>query len=212
MSRVLYLHGFASSPASRKAQLFRKRFGEAGVDVEIPDLEEGSFRSLTISGQLRVIERAAAGESVHLIGSSMGGYLAALYAARHPETRRLVLMAPAFGFARRWAASLGRQRVEEWRSTGMLEVFHYAAGGPAPLGWGLMEDALRYEDEPTVNRPALVWHGIRDEVVPLEASRSFVVNNPNARLLAVDSDHELTDVAGLIAEQALEFLRAPGDV
>ena len=209
MARVLYLHGFASSPASRKAQLFRGRFAEAGLDLEIPDLEEGSFRNLTMSGQLRVIERRASGEPVHLIGSSMGGYLAALYAARHPETQRLVLMAPAFGFARRWAASLGRQRVEDWRATGTLEVFHYAAGGPTPIGWGLMEDALRYEDEPRVDRPALVWHGLQDKVVPLEASRSFVAHNPSARLVEVDSGHELTDVAERIAEEALAFLRTP---
>lgn len=172
-------------------------------------MEDGSFRNLTIGGQLRVIERIAAGRPVHLIGSSMGGYLAALYAARHPETRRLVLMAPAFGFARRWAANLGEQRLEEWRVTGTLEVSHYAAAALTPLGWGLMEDALGYEDEPKVDQPALVWHGLRDEVVPVEASRSFVANNPSARLVEADSDHELNDVAGRIVEQALEFLRVP---
>ena len=209
MTRILYLHGFASSPASRKAQLFRSRFAEEGLHVEIPDLEEGSFRNLTITGQLRVIERAAAGEPVRLIGSSMGGYLAALYAARYPETRRLALMAPAFGFARRWAADLGKLGMEQWRATGTLEVFHYAAGGPAPLGWELMEDALRYEDEPLVKQPALVWHGLGDVVVPPEASRSFVANNPSTRLIEMDSDHELTGVAETIAEQALDFLRAP---
>jgi hypothetical protein len=32
----------------------------------------------------------------------------ALYAVRHRETRRLVLVAPAFGFARRWDAAEGR--------------------------------------------------------------------------------------------------------
>lgn len=209
MTRVLYLHGFASSPASRKAQLFRTRFAEAGLDLAIPDLEEGSFRSLTISGQLRVIDRWAAGEPVDLIGSSMGGYLAALYAARHAEVRRLVLMAPAFGFARRWAASLGAERLEQWRSSGATEVFHYAAGGPTPLGWSLMEDALRYEDEPRVEQPALVWHGLGDDVVPITASRSFAVNNPNAHLVEADSDHELANVADQIAEEALAFLQPP---
>ena len=116
-------------------------------------------------------------------------------------------MAPAFGFARRWAASLGDQRLEEWRITGTLEVFHYAASGPRSLGWGLMEDSLRYEDEPRVEQPALVWHGLRDDVVPVAASRSFVANNGNARLVEVNSGHELTDVAGRVAEGALAFLR-----
>lgn len=212
MTRVLYLHGFASSPASRKAQLFRKRFAEAGIEVEIPDLEQGSFRNLTLSGQLGVIERSAAGGPVYLIGSSMGGYLAALYAARHAEVQRLVLMAPAFGFARRWASSLGAERMQQWQATDALEVFHYAASGPSPLGWGLMQDALQYEDEPRVEQPAMVWHGLRDDVVPVAASRSFVSNNPNSRLMEVDSGHELTDVAERIAEAALTFLRAPAPV
>jgi pimeloyl-ACP methyl ester carboxylesterase len=210
MTRVLYLHGFASSPASRKAQLFRKRFADAGVDVEIPDLEEGSFRNLTIGGQLRVIERTLRGEPAHLIGSSMGGYLAALYAARHAEARCLVLMAPAFGFARRWAAQLGEKALDEWRRRGTLDVFHYAAGGPSPLDWGLMEDALRYEDEPKVEQPTLIWHGLQDDVVPVEASRAFAAHNSHVRLVEALSDHELTDVAERIAEEAVGFLLQGG--
>jgi hypothetical protein len=212
MARVLYLHGFASSPASRKAQLFRKRFAEAGVDLEIPALEGGSFRELTIGGQLRVVEWTLRGEPAHLIGSSMGGYLAALYAARHPEVRRLVLMAPAFGFARRWAADLGEKGLAKWRETGSLDVYHYAAGGLTPLGWGLMEDALRYEDEPKVEQPALVWHGLQDDVVPVDASRSFVAHNKLARLVEAQSSHELTDVAERIAENAARFLLQGGNL
>ena len=99
MNRILYLHGFASSPASSKARFFAERMRAAGALIDIPDLAAGDFEHLTISGQLRVIERAAAGDPVALMGSSLGGYLAALYAARHPEVSRVVLLAPAFGFA-----------------------------------------------------------------------------------------------------------------
>jgi len=208
MRPILYLHGFASSPSSRKARLFGEHFSQAGLPVTVPDLSEGRFHDLTLSGQLRVIEHSAQGGPVDLIGSSMGGYLAALYAARHPEVRRVVLMAPAFGFARRWAAELGEPRMELWRTTGSLEVFHYATSRPEPLGWGLMQDALQYEDEPRVEQPVQVWHGVRDAVVPIEASRSFAMNNPSARLIEVDSDHELADVAAHIAGEALAFLRA----
>jgi pimeloyl-ACP methyl ester carboxylesterase len=206
MGRVLYLHGFASSPASRKAQMFRKRFAKAGVDLEIPNLEQDSFLNLTIGGQLRVIERTLGGEPALLIGSSMGGYLAALYAARHPEAQRLVLLAPAFGFARRWAARLGEKALAEWKERGTVSVYHYAAGGPSPLGWGLMEDALRYEDEPKVEQPTRVWHGLQDDVVPVDASRSFVAHNLHALLIEVQSGHELTEVAEGIADEAVAFL------
>ena len=105
MTPIVYLHGFASSPKSRKAQFFGRHLEGLGYAVEIPDLAEGDFEHLTLSGQLRVIERVAAGRAVTLIGSSMGGYLAGLYASRHPEVERLVLLAPAF----RIPAAFGRR-------------------------------------------------------------------------------------------------------
>src|SRR5215471_21591004 len=133
MTRVLYLHGFASGPGSSKARYFRDRLSSAGMRVDIPDLAQGDFEHLTITGQLAVIERAAAGDPVSLIGSSMGGYLAALYATRHRETERVVLLAPAFGFARRWPERLGAERIAEWRRSGTMQVFHYSEGGMRPL-------------------------------------------------------------------------------
>src|SRR5664279_4733320 len=145
MNRILYLHGFASSTASSKARFFAERLRAAGALVEIPDLAAGDFEHLTISGQLRVIEQAAAGEPVALMGSSMGGYLAALYAARHPQVSRLVLLAPAFCFARRWAERLGPAAVSSWRETGTLEVFHYGENRPGPLAYSLLDDASQYE-------------------------------------------------------------------
>lgn len=100
----------------------------------MPVLDRGDFEHLTISGQLAVVERAAAGRPVALIGSSLGGYLAALYAARHPEVPRLVLLAPAFGFATEWPERLGAEAVEQWRRTGAREVFHYADARMRRLG------------------------------------------------------------------------------
>src|SRR5437588_8763451 len=135
VSRIVYLHGFASGPASKKAQFFRSRLSQLGIGLEIPDLAEGNFAGLTITGQLEVIEHASRSESVTLIGSSMGGYLAALYATRHPEVEKLVLMAPAFCFLKRWMETLGPSTVERWKSTGSLEFFHYGEGRAVPLGY-----------------------------------------------------------------------------
>ena len=204
--RIIYLHGFASGPSSKKAQYFRQRFASQGVEVEIPDLAEGDFEGLTLTGQLRVVEKAALGEPVSLIGSSMGGYLAALYAARHPETDKVVLMAPAFGFARRWAESLGPERMEEWKRAGRLAVYHYADQQERELGYQLMEDALQYEDYPAVTQPALVFHGKNDETVPHEYSVQFAAGRQNARLELVDSGHELTDVLDLMWTEIRRFL------
>jgi hypothetical protein len=195
--RHIYLHGFASSPSSKKAQFFEARMAEAGRTLEIPDLTppeaEGGFGALTITGQLKVVERLAAGEAVIMWGSSMGGYLAALYASTHPETSRVVLLAPAFDFARRWRERLGEEVFENWRASGWLDVFHYGAARDERVGFGLMEDALRYPGYPVVKQPALIFHGRQDDVVPQALVDEFVRRTPHAEYHLLDSGHELTD-------------------
>jgi pimeloyl-ACP methyl ester carboxylesterase len=191
--RVIYLHGFASGPQSGKAQWFRKRFAERGIELEIPELVEGDFEQLTITGQLQVIERTAAGEPVSLMGSSMGGYLAALYASRHPEVEKLVLLAPAFQFPQRWPEELGEEIAAAWRETGRLEVFHYGEGRQRYVGWQLIEDAARYDPEPSFFQPALIFHGTKDTVVPPAYSEQFAARHTNAQLTLLPSDHQLTD-------------------
>jgi len=197
--RILYLHGFASSPASKKASFFRERISS----LEVPDLAAGDFENLTVSGQLELIEGLARGERVALIGSSLGGYLAALYAARHAEVAKLILMAPAFGFARRWAAA---PEAENWRTAGFLDVYHYGEKRNRRLSYAFIEDALGYEDFPDFTQPALIFHGIRDNVVPARGSSEFAASHPNARLHLLDSDHELLDMLEAIWQASRRFL------
>ena len=207
MSRVLYLHGFASGPESRKARYFRSHLESQGFNVGIPDLAAGNFERLTVTGQLDVINRAARGEPVPIIGSSLGGYLAALYAARHPDVPRVVLLAPAFGFARRWPERLGAQRMAEWRRAGKMPVFHYAEGRMRDLSPALIEDGARYEDFPDFTQPALIFHGAKDDTVPPAYSQEFAATHPNATLEILDSGHELTEVLEYMGPKVAEFLR-----
>jgi hypothetical protein len=192
--KLIYLHGFASGPQSSKAQYFRRRFAELGMELQIPDLNDGAFESLTLSSQLRAIESIAQGNDVRLLGSSMGGYLAALYAARHPEVTQLVLLAPAFGFARRWRNMLGAEKVDEWRRTGWLPVYHYGNKTEQRVGYSLLEDAEQYEDYPAVSQPVLIFHGLHDDVVPAELSRRFAELRPQTTLRIMESDHQLLNV------------------
>jgi pimeloyl-ACP methyl ester carboxylesterase len=208
--RVVYLHGFASGPGSRKARYFAERLSEAGVDMVAPDLAQGDFENLTISGQLEVLAKAVGTGPVALAGSSMGGFVAALYAARNPvAVSHLLLLAPAFGFAARWPAVVGAAAVERWLSTGKLPVYHYAEGRTRDLGLAMYHDSQRWESEPAVTQPCLIFHGVHDAVVPIEASREFVATHPNARLMEMDSDHELTDVLPQIWDDCREFLLRP---
>ena len=213
--RVVYLHGFASSPASSKARFFNARFQEAGVEVSVPALDGGDFRNLTITSQLavverevqRVAEREARGGRVVLMGSSLGGYLTALYAARHPEqVERAIMMAPAFCFARRWPDELPAHA--EWKRTGVTEIFHYGEGRPRELSYNLIADGLEYEDYPEVPSPVLILHGALDPAVPVGLSEEFAKRRPaNTRLVVYpQSGHELTDVVDGMWSEVNAFL------
>ena len=208
MTRILYLHGFASSPSSTKARYFRRLLEAAGACVEVPDLAAGDFEHLTLTAQLAVLAQAAAGEPVALMGSSLGGYLAALYAARHPEVSRLVLLAPAFAFARRWRERLGADVVAQWRRSDTLQVFHYGDKLDHPLHYGLLPDSDRYEEFPDFHQPALIFHGAHDDAVPAGYSRRFAAQHPNARLEILSSGHDLLDVLDYMAPKVIEFLTA----
>jgi uncharacterized protein len=209
MTRIIYLHGFASGPNSKKAQYFRPVLQAAGAEVEVPDLARGDFEHLTITGQLASVGETVGTGPVSLVGSSMGGYVAALYAARHAEVRKLVLLAPAFGFARRWAERLGAAQMGLWRRAGAMEVFHYGQDRNCKLGYQLMADAERYEDYPDFRQPALIFHGAHDGVVPAQYSREFAASHANVTLEIVDAGHELLEALDLMGPRAVEFLGAP---
>lgn len=205
--RYIYLHGFASRPASRKATYFRERFSEKGIVLDVPALDGGNFEGLTITGQLAIIRQYAAGEPCVLIGSSLGGYLAAVYAARHPEVERIVLMAPAFCFPRRWEEELGAEAFAAWKATGSRPVFHYGEGRETRIGFGLIEDGLQYEDYPAATQPSLLLHGLADTVVPVEYSRRFVELYPHhAQLVEIETDHEMGDVMPFLWSLTASFL------
>jgi hypothetical protein len=206
MTRIVYLHGFASGPQSSKARYFRTLLEAAGATVAIPDLADGDFEHLTITGQLAVIDRAVAGEPVAIIGSSLGGYLAALYAARHPQITRVVLLAPAFGFAQRWPERLGPADTAAWRRNGTIDVFHYAEGRNRKLGYQLLADGERFEAYPDFTQPALIFHGADDDAVPVRYSEEFAASHPNATLEVLHAGHDLLNVLDYIAPKIVRFL------
>ncbi len=141
-----------------------------------------------------------------LIGSSLGGYLAAFYASRNPEVDRLVLLAPAFQFHRLWTDELGPERLDAWRKNSTMPIFHYAEGREVPIGYQLMEDATRYEPFPAFRQPALIFHGTEDPVVPVQYSMAFAAAHENVRLVRLESGHELTDVLDEIWRETKDFL------
>jgi uncharacterized protein len=209
---VGYLHGFASGPGSTKAQFFRARLAALRVPLEIPDLAP-DFTRMTVTGMLAIVEALLEAGPAVLLGSSLGGYLAALVAARRPDrVRGLVLFAPAFGFAARWEARIGAAAMARWRAAGTAPVFHYGLGHEVPLAIDILDDARRWPEEPDPAAPALVFAGRHDDAVPLAAVEHFAAARAGRDLVVLDSGHELTDVLEPMWERTLPFLRGLGAV
>jgi pimeloyl-ACP methyl ester carboxylesterase len=87
VERLIFLHGSDSSSQTYKATLLRQLYPGMVVPDFTGPLEERMKRLEEILGD-------ANGWTI--IGSSLGGTMAALFAARHPgQVRKLVLLAPA---------------------------------------------------------------------------------------------------------------------
>lgn len=195
LTRFIWLHGFASSAQSGKAQFARARLEERGLHLVVPDLNDPSFFELTVSRMLEQTDRLAQGEEqVVLFGSSLGGFTAATWAATRPgRCASLVLLAPAFDLGPRWTAKMAPGELARWRSDGKLAFEHYARGHKEDLSVAFLEDAGRHASFPLPSCPTLVLQGTKDEVVAPALAREFTARmQGRARLVELPEGHELT--------------------
>ncbi|MGJ3252103.1 MAG: YqiA/YcfP family alpha/beta fold hydrolase [Elainellaceae cyanobacterium] len=208
MRSYLYLHGFASSPRSRKAMYLSDRFNSCGLPLNIPDLNRPDFSGLTLTRQLQQItsEFPKNGTPVVLIGSSFGGLTAAWAAEYCPQVERLVLLAPAFCFLNYWLPKLGSEQLRHWQEHGEMPIYHYGAGTMLPLRYGFIRDMQQYPDM-QIQRPVptLIIHGTHDDVIPISASREFAASHPWVQLMEMNSDHGLGNVLSQLWQAIQDF-------
>ncbi|MBX3271124.1 MAG: alpha/beta fold hydrolase [Sandaracinaceae bacterium] len=208
--RVAYLHGFASSPKTKKGLALRAHLAARGIALALPDLNAPSFRALSFAAMLERVDRLDAEEGDDegwiLVGSSLGGWLAARWAERRPaRVRALLLLCPAFDVAGRWAALLPPGALERWRREGALP-FANGAGELEPVHYAFFEEAGREAAFPAPACPTCVLHGVRDERVPIESSRAYAAAHPNVTLVEVDDGHELAASLPIIEAELARLL------
>lgn len=198
-SHVVYLHGFASSPGSGKAQRFKKECEARGISFTCPDLNLPSFETLTASRMLEqareAIESTGSGP-VMLVGSSLGGFVAVHAASQDTTGRveRLALMAPAFDFGGNRLRQLGPTGIDQWRKDGTLEFFHYADNTPRKVWFKLYEDAAQYDAFALrLTQPIHIFQGRKDDTVLPETVAAWADGRPNVDLHWYDDGHQLAD-------------------
>jgi len=194
---VFYLHGFTSSPRSTKANFLADKLMGHGIALRCPDFNLPDFRTMTMTRMLAQLsdELAVTGPApVTLIGSSLGGTLAILGAARFADrVDRVVLMAPAVMFAKPGHHLLPPERIEEWRRRGSLPFFHYGENEERPLDYTFYDDSLAYDAFSTrLTQPTLIYQGMRDTSVDPRTVEQFANAHPNVTLSLLEDDHQLT--------------------
>jgi uncharacterized protein len=204
--RFLYLHGFASGPSSAKGLAFADHYGKRGIAIDRLDLRVPSIPHLRLSAMLDVVQQAIgdAHDRAVVIGSSLGGLVAARGAERDPRVTALVLLAPAFLLVERWRAL---PDWEDWRRTGWREIYDYQTGQPARIDFEAAEDAAAIDvGYPDVRVPTLILHGVRDDTVPIETSRAFARGKRHVRLVELDDGHDLIASLPRLFEETDRFL------
>jgi pimeloyl-ACP methyl ester carboxylesterase len=207
---AFYLHGFASGPQSTKAAYFSDRLAEHGIPLRCPDFNEPDITSLTVTRMIDQLaaDLAKAEDEVTLIGSSLGGTLAILAAARAlPGIDRVILLAPAVMFAKPGHHLLPPERIEEWRTRGALPFFHYAYEEERLLGYGFYDDSLRHHAfDAAMPQPTLIFQGMRDASVDHRTVEAFARTRPNVTLSLLDDDHQLIASLPRIWDGVSEFM------
>jgi predicted alpha/beta hydrolase family esterase len=201
MTRVLYFHGFASSPASAKITALRPLLEPHGIELDTPDLNAPSFEALDWNAMVsRAVAAARANPPRAIAGSSLGA-LVALAVVQRGIKVPLVLIAPALGIADRWKSKLP--------PGDPIVVFNHAVGGDAPIHRAFFEQMadVRIDDDPPPVRTVAIM-GRNDETVPfdrVEATWRHWEHRglaAGSKFIAIDGgDHGLTAHVDVIAQE-----------
>jgi len=170
---VILCHGMESSKDGTKAVRLATQFAAAGSGVLRFDFSyvgesEGEFADLTVSGEVDdlagawALVRDRVSGPVGIIGSSLGGAVALLFAAEQPEVAAVATIA-AVAYPGRFADDLTDEERERWRRDGIYDWEGMR------LRSSFLDDVENLELLAAVGRircPLFITHGTADTVVP----------------------------------------------
>jgi alpha-beta hydrolase superfamily lysophospholipase len=187
---IVCSHGLFSSKDSPKFVAMAEQLSREGLvairyDHRGCGESQGRIEDTTVSGRLDDLASVygfARGHpgvngKIGLMGSSMGGYISLLTAARHATLKPIVVWATPFQLRRK---------------KGRVERDAYA-----PLGDSFFEDLSRYRLEEILDRVShcLVVHGDHDELVPVWHARRIyaMLAEPKAIQVFSGADHRFSN-------------------
>lgn len=220
---VVWLGGFVSDMTGTKAEHLSHRAGERGrqflrFDYSGHGASDGRFEDLVLSDwladALAALDRLTQGPQI-LVGSSMGGWIAALLALKRPERvagALFIAPAPDFTEALLWEQMTGPERDAILKHGRLVEHSPYSPE-PTIITRALIEDGRRHLilGAPIAIRcPVRIVQGMADPDVPWRHALAFadrLVTDDLELTLIKSGDHRLSkphELARIVA--ALETL------
>ncbi|MGE5306684.1 MAG: alpha/beta hydrolase [Alphaproteobacteria bacterium] len=218
---VILCHGMESNKNSEKIVSLGAALAGRGIlalrfDFSYAGESSGKFEDITYSGEVDDLRAAYAlvrnrhPGKIAILGSSMGGTVALLFAAEEPAVAALVTVAAPVHpeeFPRR---ALTPKQIDEWRNRGF--TFHHGQR----LNVSLLHDLEKInilEAAARIICPVLIVHGDADEVVPVKEAHELHGRLTDSKKLLIlkGGDHRLSDPAIMqraIAE-SLDWLAKP---
>jgi pimeloyl-ACP methyl ester carboxylesterase len=203
-----------STKEGTKHRLLADRFSRAGISVVRFDFSyvgesEGEFADLTFRGEVEDLAgawrffRERIDGPIGILGSSMGGTVALLFASEEPQVAALATIA-AVARPARTLAELRPPEIERWRKEGVLSL------GGVRLRSTFLEDVETLDVLAACRKvvcPTLVTHGDADAVVPPSDAEEIASALGGEHRLSIyhGADHRFSrpaDLEALLAESS----------
>jgi putative redox protein len=215
---VILCHGMESNKESEKLVYLGRALAQRGslvlrFDFRYVGESSGKFEDITYSGEVEDLEAAHAlvrsrnPGKIAILGSSMGGTVALLFAAQQPSLAALVTVAAPIHPERFPSRVLTPAQTEQWRAQG------FTRHNGQRINLSLLHDLESLnvpEAAKKITCPVLILHGDADEVVPVEEAYEINACLTNSKRLSIlpGTDHRLSDPAVMrrAIMEALEWL------
>ncbi len=163
-------------------------------------------------------------KNVSLIGHSMGGGIAILFAAADDRIKKLIGWASIAECKTPWG-SWQAEKMNDWKETGVAYYHNGRTNQQMPMYYQLFEDYLRNSEMLNIEKaigqlsiPILICHGRDDSSVQVEKAALLKSWQPSAQLFITAGDHvfnrkhpwtenELPSEMQTVVDKTLQFLK-----
>lgn len=203
---VIICHGFGGAKSDKKFV----RLARALVKVKTACFRfdftgcgdsEGDFTKVTIKRQIADLDQAITflqqqkninKNKIAFLGHSLGGAIAALYAARNNfPAKTLIFWAPAFNQKELFKLWDDGGQLAKWKKQGFI------IRKENKIGRAYLEENENKDYSSIIAKikaPILIIHGAKDETVPVKFSQKLAQNFKNVKLqILLQADHKFED-------------------